>query len=192
MNADIAIRWLRQRAFGVSQGQGIGGKEDRRTRRRRLTSGCAEVKSRMFPLIIHSEMIHNGNSLGQIPKTGSTLGWDRRRQIAMSWNKRCHELSAVRVKHKIIVRKPSLFQPSCRQCTRGTPLCTQDSRYSYLSRRLQIHQKRMRCLLPLKYCLIEYKNVGELSGGHKLSEGCEHCFSGYQGTYSAPPKPVQG
>ena len=59
-----------------------------RTRRRRLTSGCFDVKSMMFPSIIHSETIHNGNSLGEIPNTGRTFGWERRLQMTISWNKR--------------------------------------------------------------------------------------------------------
>ena len=66
-----------------------GGKiEMRRTRRRRLTSGCFEVKSMMFPSIIHSVTMHNGKSFGETPSTGRTFGWERRLQITISWNKR--------------------------------------------------------------------------------------------------------
>ena len=65
--------------------------EIRRTRRRRLTSGCLEVKSMMFPSIIHSVMMHNGKSFGETPNTGRMLGWERRLQITISWNKRCLE-----------------------------------------------------------------------------------------------------
>jgi hypothetical protein len=63
------------------------------TRRRRLTSGCFDVNSMMFPLVIHSVMIHNGNSFGETPSTGKMLGWERRLQITISWNKRCHQSS---------------------------------------------------------------------------------------------------
>jgi hypothetical protein len=44
------------------------------TRRRRLTSGCSEVKSMMFPSIIHSVMMHSENIFGEIPRTGKTFG----------------------------------------------------------------------------------------------------------------------
>ena len=37
-------------------------------------------------------MTHNGNSLGETPNTGKTFGCERRLQIMISWNKRCHEL----------------------------------------------------------------------------------------------------
>jgi len=50
----------------------------------------------MFPSTIHSVMRHNGNSLGETPKTVKTFGWERRLQITISWNKRCHELSNAR------------------------------------------------------------------------------------------------
>jgi hypothetical protein len=71
--------------FGEERGSGV-------LRRRRLTSGCFDVKSMMFPSTIHSVMTHNGNSFGETPNTARTFGWERRLQIMISWNKRCHEL----------------------------------------------------------------------------------------------------
>jgi len=56
------------------------------------------MKSMMFPLIIRSVMIHNGNSFGETPNTGRTFGWVRRFQIRISWNKCCHELSDVYIR----------------------------------------------------------------------------------------------
>jgi hypothetical protein len=64
-----------------------------RTRPRRLTSGCFDVKSMIFPSTTHSVMVHSGNSFGETPRTGNTFGWEKRLQITTSWNKRCHELS---------------------------------------------------------------------------------------------------
>ena len=55
---------------GIS-GLKIEGKtEIGRTIRRRLTSGCFDVKSIMFPSIIHSVMTHNGDNFGETPSTG--------------------------------------------------------------------------------------------------------------------------
>ena len=81
----------------------------RRTRRMRLTSGWADVKSRVFPSITHSDStMYNGNTLGEMPKIWRALGWDTRLQITLSWNKRCPEpLKARHVKRKIFVCEPS-------------------------------------------------------------------------------------
>ena len=61
--------------------QDVSGFEDRGeieigpTRRKRLTSGCFDVKSIMFPSIIHSVIMHNGKSFGETPSTGRMFGW---------------------------------------------------------------------------------------------------------------------
>ena len=60
--------------FEVFQNSRIEAREIRRTRRRRLTSGCFDVKSMMFPSTIHSVMMHNGNNFGETPNTGRTFG----------------------------------------------------------------------------------------------------------------------
>ena len=67
------------RILGLREGMEIG-----HTRRRRLTSGCFEAKSMMFPSTIHSVMTHSGNSFGDTPNTGRTFGWESRLQITIS------------------------------------------------------------------------------------------------------------
>jgi hypothetical protein len=71
-------------SFEGFQDLAVEGKMIGRTRRRRLTSGCFDVKSMMFPSIIHSLMTHSGNSFGETPRTGKTFGWERRLQITIS------------------------------------------------------------------------------------------------------------
>ena len=66
-----------------------------RTRQRRLTSGCLDMKSTIFPSIIHLVMMHNENSFGETPNTVRMFGWERRLQIGISWNKFCNEPSDV-------------------------------------------------------------------------------------------------
>jgi hypothetical protein len=75
----IECRYRNPLAASASLG-GISGFEDEgkrkigRTRRRRFTPGFLDVKSMMFPPVIHSETMHNGNSSGEIPNTGRTFG----------------------------------------------------------------------------------------------------------------------
>lgn len=66
-----------------------------------MTSGWFDVKSIMFPSIIHSVITHNGNSFGETPNTGRMFGWERRLQITISWNKRCHGSSEPYVTRKV-------------------------------------------------------------------------------------------
>ena len=63
--------------------------------------GCFDVKSMMFPSVIHSVMTQSGNSFGEIPKVGRTFGWERRLQITISWNKRCPKSSTAHIPHEI-------------------------------------------------------------------------------------------
>ena len=71
LQGDIRISGLRRERVG-------------HTRRRRLTSGCFEAKSMMFPSAIHSVMTHSGNSFGETPNTGRIFGWERRLQMTIS------------------------------------------------------------------------------------------------------------
>jgi len=68
--------------------QGLEDEQIGRTKRRRLTSGCFDVKSMMFPSTIHSVMMHSGNNFGETPNTAETFGWESRLQMMISWNKR--------------------------------------------------------------------------------------------------------
>ena len=47
-------------------------------------------------------MTHNGKSFGETPSTGRTFGWERRLQITISWNRRCHESSKTYMTHKLL------------------------------------------------------------------------------------------
>jgi len=82
--------------------ESAGRTEIGRTRQMRLTSGCFDVKSMMFPSTIHSVMIHNENSFGETPNTVRMFGWERRLQIRISWNKCCYEPSDAHMPCEIV------------------------------------------------------------------------------------------
>jgi len=112
----------------------------------------------MSPSTIHSVMTHSGNSFWETPNIGKMFGWERRLQIMISGNKRCHE-SLRAENHKITSCEPAQFLTDYRLCMRGRPLCTHDYRRGVLSKHRRTDRKRMRCRPPLRYCLRVCKNV---------------------------------
>ena len=122
-----------------------------RTRRRRLTSGCFDTKSMMFPSIIHSETMHNGNNFGETPSTGRTLGCERRLQITISWNKRFRGSSEAHVECQILLPTCLMFARFSGVYARNafihTGLCGDPSRHP------RTHRRRTRCPPSSRCCL---------------------------------------